>query len=120
MNLRALSRPLLLTILAAPMAHAADRGMTGVPLVWKPTSTLAESMGAVNLLPLASAKVWIAPVADTRDDKARFAVNEEKDEPRPITTKDDVAAFLGSHARDLYREAGLPLAASESEATVLV
>ena len=120
MNLRALSRPAALMLLAAPLAHAADKGMNGVALVWKPTSTLAESMGALNLLPLSGAKVWIAPFADTREDKARFAVNEEKDEPRPITTKDDVAAFLGAHAKDLYREAGLSLAATEAEATVIV
>ena len=118
MNLRALSRPLLLAVLAAPLAHAADKGMNGVPLEWKPTSTLAESMGAVNLLPLAGAKIWIAPFADARDDKALIAENQEKDEPRPIRTKDDVAAFLGTHAVALYKEAGLSFAATPEEATV--
>lgn len=107
-------------LLLAPAAHAADKGMTGVALEWKPTSTLAESMGALNLLPLKDAKVWIAPFTDSREDKALIAENREKAEPRPITTKDDVAAFLGSHAKDLYREAGLTLAASEAEATVVV
>lgn len=107
-------------LLLAPAAHAADKGMTGVPLEWTPTSTLAESMGALNLLPLAKAKIWIAPFTDSRDDKTLIAENREKTQPRPITTKDDVAAFLATHAKDLYREAGLSLAASEADATVVV
>lgn len=107
-------------LLLAPAAHAADKGMTGVTLEWTPTSTLAESMGALNLLPLKDAKVWIAPFTDSRDDKTLIAENREKAQPRPITTKDDVAAFLGSHAKDLYREAGLSLAGTEADATVVV
>ncbi len=107
-------------LLLASAAHAADKGMTGVALEWTPTSTLAESMGALNLLPLKDAKVWIAPFTDSRDDKALIAENREKAQPRPVTTKDDVAAFLGAHAKDLYREAGLSLAASEADATVVV
>ncbi|HTL98181.1 MAG TPA: hypothetical protein VL181_05195 [Holophagaceae bacterium] len=120
MNLRAFSRPLLLAVLAAPLVHAADKGMEGVPLVWKPTSTLAESMGAVNLLPLAGAKIWIQPFSDSRDDKALIAENQEKDQPRPVTTRDDVAAFLGTHAVALYKEAGLSFASAPETATVTV
>ena len=118
MNLRRLARPALLALLAAPLAHAADKGMSGVPLEWTPTSTLAESMGAVNLLPLAGAKIWVAPFNDSRDDKTLIAENQEKSTPRPITTKDDVATFLGTHAVALYKEAGLSFAAKPEDATV--
>lgn len=120
MDFRALSRPALLLTLAAPLVRAADKPMTGVPLVWTPTSTLAESLGALNLLPLSGAKVWIQPFTDNRPDKTLVAENLEKAQPRPVTTKDDVAAFLGSHAQTLYRESGLPMAANAQEATAVV
>ena len=107
-------------LLLAPSAQAADKHMTDVPLVWKPTSTLAETVGALNLLPLASAKVWIAPFTDSRSDKSLIAQNLEEKAPRPVTTKEDVPAFLATHAKDIYHQAGLSLAASEAEATVVV
>lgn len=120
MTFRTFTRSALIVPLATPFAHAADKGKVNVPLEWKPTSTLAESMGAVTQLPSGSTRIWVAPFTDTRSDKALIAENREKAEPRPITTKDDVAAFLGAHAKDLYREVGLPLAASEQDAAVVV
>ncbi|HXC16963.1 MAG TPA: hypothetical protein VNV60_05930 [Holophagaceae bacterium] len=123
---RTFLRPALTASLAATCAltsmaaWAGDKGMTGVPLAWTPTSTLAESVGPLNLLPLAGAKIWIQPFTDTRPDKAVVGENQEKSVPRAITTKDDVAAFLGEHMTSLYKEAGLPMAAKPGEATVLV
>ena len=115
-------RPLLVAALSTTCAFAwaGDKGMTGVPLEWKPTSTLAESMGPLNLLPLSAAKIWIEPFTDTRADKAVIGENQEKSVPRTISTKDDVAAFLGGHMTALYKEAGLPMAANAQEATAVV
>lgn len=120
--IRAFLRPALIVGLSASSAFAASgyRDMKGVPLAWTPTSTLAESMGALNLLPLSSAKIWIQPFTDTRPDKALVGENQEKSVPLTITTKDDVAAFLGEHMIALYKEAGLPMAAKPDEATAIV
>ncbi len=119
---RTFLRPVLIGALAtaSAFAWAGDRNMTGVPLAWTPTSTLAESMGPLNLLPLAGAKIWIQPFTDTRADKALVGENQERSVALTITTKDDVAAFLGEHTRALYKEAGLPLAANADEATAIV
>jgi hypothetical protein len=115
-------RPALIAslALASAAAWAGDKNMTGVPLAWTPTSTLAESMGPLNLLPLAKAKIWIEPFTDTQADKAVIGENQEKSVPRTISTKDDVAAFLGQHMIALYKEAGLPMAANAQEATAVV
>lgn len=119
---RTFLRPALIAGLAATCAFAVagNKDMKGVPLEWTPTSTLAESMGPLNLLPLAGAKVWIQPFTDTRPDKALVGENQERSVALTITTKDDVAAFLGEHMTALYREAGLPMAAKPEEATVVV
>ena len=115
-------RPALIASLAlvGATAMAGDKNMTGVPLAWTPTSTLAESMGPLNLLPLAKAKIWIKPFTDARPDKAVVGENQEKSVPRTISTTDDVAAFLGEHMIALYKEAGLPMAANAGEATAIV
>ena len=119
MRSRSLFRVLLLSCLPV-LVHASDKNMNGVPLAWTPTSTLAESMGPLNLLPLAGAKIWIQPFADTRPDKALVGENQERSVALTITTKDDVAAFLREHLAALYKEAGLPMAATAEEATAVV
>jgi hypothetical protein len=117
---RTFLRPALIAALSATcaLAWAGDKDMKGVPLAWTPTSTLAESMGPLNLLPLAKAKIWIKPFTDARPDKAVVGENQEKSIPHTVSTKDDVAAFLGEHMAGLYREAGLPMASKPEEATV--
>jgi len=114
-------RPLALIVpaLALPLL-AGDRNMKDVPLDWRPTSTLAESLGALNLLPFEKAKIWVRPFTDTRADKALIGENQEKAEPRTVSTKDDAAAFLTQHTVALFKEAGLPMAASEGDATIVV
>jgi hypothetical protein len=91
---------------------AGNRDLKGVPLAWTPTSSLAESMGPLNLLPLAKAKIWVKPFTDTRADKAVVGENREKRVALTISTQDDVAAFLHDHLVALYKEAGLPMAAT--------
>jgi hypothetical protein len=119
---RTFLRPALIAGLSATCAFAwaGDKNMTGVPLAWTPTSTLAESMGPLNLLPLASAKIWVQPFTDARPDKALVGENQERSVALTISTKDDVAAFLGEHMRALYKEAGLPMAVTAGEATAVV
>ena len=117
----AILRLALIAGLAATSLFAGSKPMTGVPLEWKPTSTLAESMGALNLLPLSGAKIWIEPFTYDGADAAIVGENREDEEkPLTISTKDDVAAFLGKHGVELYREAGLTMASKPDEATVIV
>ena len=115
-------RPALIAGLTASCAFATagNKDMKGVPLEWTPTSSLAESMGPLNLLPLAKAKVWVKPFTDARADKAVVGENQEKSVALTISTKDDVAAFLHDHLVALYKEAGIPMAATPGEATAVV
>ena len=113
-------RPILIAGFACASAMAGNKDMKGVPLAWTPTSSLAESMGPLNLLPLAKAKIWVKPFTDTRADKAVVGENQEKSVALTISTQDDVAAFLHDHLVALYKEAGLPMAATPEEATAVV
>lgn len=115
-------RPALIAGLSVTCAFAiaGNKDMKDVPLSWTPTSTLAESMGPLNLLPLANAKIWVKPFTDTRADKAVVGENQEKSVALTIRTKDDAAAFLHDHFVSLYKEAGLPMAATAEDATVTV
>lgn len=117
---KAFFRPALIAGLACVSAMAGSKDMKDVPLAWTPTSTLAESMGPLNLLPLAKAKIWVKPFTDTRPDKAVVGENQEKSVALTIRTKDDAAAFLHDHLVALYKEAGLPMAATPEEATAVV
>ena len=116
------ARSLALLLLPALVATAAPAGddLTGVPLQWRPTSRLSESMGPLNLLPFAEVKVQLAPLTDARPDKAVIGENLQEEEPRLVSTRDDVAAFLTAQIGRQLKEAGLPIVAQpDPGATIL-
>jgi Uncharacterized lipoprotein len=73
-----------------------------VPLEWRPTSNL--KLGATQM---ATATVTIGSFTDARANKQSIGENAEDPEPRPVTTTDDVGAFVGVHIRQLFDEAGI-------------
>jgi hypothetical protein len=81
-------------VLAAPLVD--------VPLKWKPTSELR--LGAAQMT---AAAVQFEPFKDLRQSPERIGENREDDKPKPVTTKDDVGAFVSAHMRELFGKAGI-------------
>jgi len=106
--------PLLMLLLAvASSASAKTRLLEHVPLRWKPTSELR--LGAMQM---SQAPVQFAPFQDVRDDKKAIGENREEDTPKPVTTDDDVGAFVSTHMRELFDRAGLKTVDSHGAVTI--
>ena len=95
---------LLAAFLVCGCAHA-PTSLNNIPLAWTPTDTVAEA-GAVDMTGMADVKIQIAKFTDTRKNPALIAENREKG-VKPVTTRDDVAAYVTDHLRDSLQTAGL-------------
>jgi hypothetical protein len=84
-----------------------------LPLVWRPTSNL--QLGTTSMT---SSTVTIATFIDARESKEAIGENREDDEPKPVTTKDDVGAFVGVHVRQLFDEAGIKTVDADGAVTI--
>jgi hypothetical protein len=84
-----------------------------IPLEWRPTSKLR--LGTTEMT---ASTVSIANFTDAREDKAAIGENREENEPKPVTTSDDVGAFVALHLRQLFDEAGIKTADSNGAATI--
>jgi hypothetical protein len=77
--------------------------LVNVPLRWKPTSDLR--LGATEMT---AAAVQFEPFQDARQTPEKVGENrEDDDKPKPVTTSDDVGAFVSTHMRDLFSQAGV-------------
>jgi len=93
----------LLLLLGVVAAQAGAALLQQVPLRWKPTSEL--KLGAVQM---PQTPIHFEAFEDARADKAAIGENREDDaHPKPVTTRDDVGAFVSSHMRELFDRAGL-------------
>jgi hypothetical protein len=86
----------------AVQAISASKLLSDVPLVWKPTSQL--NFGAVQS---SESKIQFQTFKDVRKDPALIGENHEDSTPKPVTTKDDVGAFVTPHIREIFDRAGL-------------
>lgn len=104
MRVRSLVMLLAVSVLAGvtQLAGAATRLLEHVPLQWRPTSDLNSGTVSVNDVP-----IHIEPFRDVRSNKQAIGMNLEEDTPKPVTTNDDVGAFVSSHLRELFTLAGL-------------
>jgi hypothetical protein len=73
-----------------------------IPLQWRPTSDLRLGTAQMTASP-----VMIAAFTDRRDNKEVIGENREEDDPKPVTTSDDVGAFVSAHIRQLFDQAGI-------------
>jgi hypothetical protein len=62
--------------------------------------------------------VTIGNFTDGRDNKQAIGENREDDEPKPVTTTDDVGAFVSAHVRQLFDEAGIKTVDSNGAVTI--
>lgn len=96
-------------------ASAADK-LENIPLVWKPTSPMAQR-GSLNLKDL-DGKLQIDPFIDNREDKAYIGINKAKIPNRKVTTQEDVARFVTYQMKTLMSAQGVPIV--ESDGTVIM
>ncbi len=105
---------ILLILIAAvfgTQAHAAP--LTHVPLKWKPTSDLR--LGAMEM---SQAPIQFDVFQDVRPDKEKIGENLEDETPKPVTTTDDVGAFVSTHMRQLFDQGGLKTVDSNGAVTI--
>lgn len=106
--------PLLVVLLA--MTAGADAKATlleHVSLQWRPTSDLKLGTREVSQVP-----VQFETFRDVRQDKEAIGENREDDKPKPVTTADDVGAFVSTHMRGLFDQAGLKTVDSGGAVTI--
>ena len=84
-----------------------------VPLQWRPTSELR--LGAREM---SEASIKFEPFQDARENKEAIGENLEDDKPKPVTTADDVGAFVGTHMRELFDKAGLQTVDGNGSVTI--
>jgi hypothetical protein len=109
--MRALLFVVLLT--ATLGADAKTALLEHVRLQWKATSELK-----LGTMEMALAPVQFETFQDVRDDKEAIGENREDDKPKPVTTNDDVGAFVGIHMRELFDRAGLKTVDSNGEVMI--
>jgi hypothetical protein len=98
--IRTIIASLLLSI--SLVASSKTKLLEHMPLQWLPTSDLRLGTAQMTASP-----VTIATFTDSRDNKEVIGENREADEPKPVTTSDDVGAFVSTHIRQLFDQAGI-------------
>jgi hypothetical protein len=105
---------ILLVLLAVSMgAYAKTALLEHVPLRWRPTSDLR--LGAMEM---SQTPIQFETFQDARDNKEAIGENLEDDKPKPVTTSDDVGAFVGVHVRTLFDHAGLKTVDTDGALTI--
>ena len=107
------ARILLLVIAATLGAQAHAATLLNVPLKWRPTSDLRLGAGEMTQAP-----VQFDVFTDLRADKQAIGENREDQTPKPVTTKDDVGAFVSTHMRALFDSAGMKTVDSGGTVTI--
>lgn len=92
----------MMLVLTAVTVSAKSALLENVPLQWKPTSQL--KLGTMQMV---STAIQFETFTDIRDNKEAIGENRENDTPKPVTTTDDVGAFISTHMRELFDKAGL-------------
>jgi len=71
-----------------------------VPLQWRPTSELR--LGAAQMT---QSLIQFGTFQDVRQNREAIGENQEDEKPKPVTTMDDVGAFVRQHMRELFERA---------------
>jgi uncharacterized lipoprotein YajG len=109
--IRTILASLLLSV--SLVASSKTRLLDHIPLDWRPTSDLR--LGTAQM---ASSPVTIATFTDGRDNKEVIGENREDDEPKPVTTSDDVGSFVSTHVRELFVQAGIKTVDANAGVTI--
>jgi hypothetical protein len=107
------ARILLLVIAVVFGTQAYAASLVNEPLKWRPTSDLR--LGTIEM---SQATVQFDVFTDARADKQAIGENREDATPKPVTTTDDVGAFVSTHMRELFNKAGLKTVDSNGTVTI--
>ena len=103
----------LILVSVALDGYAKTVPLTHMPLQWRPTSALASGTTDMDATP-----IRFEPFQDIRNDKEKVGENLEDDKPKPVTTTDNVGAFVSGHMRELFDRAGLKIVDSDAAVTI--
>jgi len=110
-------RSRLLIVLLATLsfaAFAAPRVLEKVPLKWKPTSDLKLGTEQQTQAP-----IQFEVFQDVRERHDLIGENrEDEGKVKPVTTEDDVGAFVSTHMRELFKQAGYNVVDSNGRVTI--
>ena len=67
---------------------------------------------------MSQARIQFLVFQDLRSNKEVIGENLEDDTPKPVTTSDDVGAFVGSHIRELFDHEGLKTVDADGDVTI--
>ena len=105
---------LLLTLLAG---CAGVRSLDNVPLEWSPEREPRASAGSAPA-DLFKTRIKVASLTDSRERPKLIGENREGGQPQPVTTSDDVGAFVTEHFKGLLVGAGLNVVDSGESALI--
>jgi hypothetical protein len=95
-------RILIVLLVVTAAAYAKSALLEHVPLEWKPTSELQLGTTQMSQMP-----IQFETFQDARDNKEAIGENLEDKVSKPVTTNEDVGAFVSTHLRALFEKAGL-------------
>ena len=104
---------LVMLICVAQDGYAKTVLLTHMPPRWRPTSQLASGTTDMD-----ATSIRFEAFQDVRNDKEKVGENLEDDSPKPVTTNDDVGAFVSSHMRQLFDRAGLKTLDGDAAVTI--
>lgn len=107
------ARLFVVLLTAAIAVQAKPTLLEHVPLKWRPTSDL--KLGTVQM---AATPIQLETFQDARANKEAIGENREDDVPKPVTTTDDVGAFVSQHMRELLDKGGLNTVDSGGTVTI--
>jgi hypothetical protein len=107
------ARILAVLLAVTVCAYAKTALLEHVPLQWKPTSDLQ-----LGTMQMPQTPIQFETFQDARDNREAIGENLENDQPKPVTTTDDVGAFVSSHMRGLFDHAGLKTVDSNGEVII--
>jgi len=96
------ARLFLLLMTFALGAEAKTPLLEHVPLRWRATSDLK-----LGTMEMAQTPIQVEPFQDARANPETIGENREDEAPKPVTTNDDVGAFVSKHLRDRLDKGGL-------------
>ncbi len=88
-----------------------------IPLRWTPTTELG-SLDPIDLTGITSVGVALGELTDGRKEGEEIGRNIEDDEPKLVTTQDNVVEFVREHMSDLLYEFGLNVVESNPSYTL--
>lgn len=82
-----------------------DTRNEGIALLWTPTTEMSE-LGSINLTGISNVKIEVQAFNDAREEGEEIGRNIEDDDPKLVTTPDDIASFVTEHFRDTLDNLG--------------